>query len=271
MQAALNDLGASRRDSPPFAVCQRVLLRCHEIIFSDLTSANAGPYSGLSILSGLRRRKIKHHAEPVFIGIGALLAGVPGLPQLTKYMGEIAIDQGRAEDEASRPGPSKANADEDFAPPQPSPTQSIADEEEQDDPETPSSEGPDTPTFFSQKTPTIPKSNLLTRRQTVAGSQTVPALPLHLRTRRKARASTDDPLGQLDAEPQPATPYQSSPSIPSAMFSARTPFSAMINPADILLEKYDEDAQSQLLRNHFCLSEVSPSGIRRPFPFLRQL
>jgi phosphatidylinositol 4-kinase len=172
-------------------------------------------------------------------------------------MGQIAIDQGRAEDEANPRGPSKPSVDDDFAPPQPSPPRSVVDEDEQEDPETPSSEGPDTPTLFSQKTPTIPKSNLLIRRQTVAGAQTVPALPLHLRTKRKSRASTDDPLGQRDAEQHSTTPYQSSPSIPSAMFSARTPFSAMINPADLLLDKYDEDTQSQLLRNHFCLSEVS--------------
>ncbi|KAF5315851.1 hypothetical protein D9611_004705 [Ephemerocybe angulata] len=260
MQAALNDLSTSRRDSSSFAVCQRVLLKCHEIIFSDLTSSSAGPYSGMSILSGLRRRKIKHHAEPVFIGIGAILAGAPGLPQLTKYMGQIAIDQGRAVDEANPRGISQSKSDDDFAPlqsAQASPSQSTIDFDDQDDPETPSSEGGSTPTLFRQKTPTAvpPRSELLARRQTVAGAQTVPALPLHLRTKRRSRASLD-PLGQLDAETEHNS-YRSSPSIPSALFSARTPLrTAMPNPADALLEKYDEESQSQLLRNHFCLSEV---------------
>ncbi|RXW20743.1 hypothetical protein EST38_g5111 [Candolleomyces aberdarensis] len=256
MQAALNDLSVARRDSPSFAVCQRVLLKCHEIIFSDLTSTATGPYFAMNILSNLRRRKIKHHPEPVIIGIGALLAGVPAMPQLTKYMGQIAIDQGRAEDETNHRGISQAKSEDDFAPIQSSPSQSIADYDEHDDPETPSTaDDPFTPTVFTQKTPTVPRSELLARRQTVAGAQTVPALPLHLQTVRKSRAS-EDPLGQHDAVPF-SIPYQSSPSIPSALFSSRTPLrSAMVNPADLLLEKYDPESQAQLLRNHFCHSEV---------------
>lgn len=261
MQAALNDLSASKRDSPSFSTCQRVLLKCHEIIFSDLTSTTSDPYSAMNILSGMRRRKIKHHPEPVLIGIGAMLSGAPGLPQLTGYMGPIAIDQGRAiEENSDPPGTSQTKSDEDFAPtPSVSASPSCSEiDYEDDDLDSPPSDGPDTPTMFSQKTPTIPKSKLLLRRQTVAGAQTVPALPLHLRTRRRSRAASEDPLGQLDAElNHSVSPYQSSPSIPSSLFSARTPLrTGTINPADALLEKYDAASQAQLLRNHFCLSEV---------------
>lgn len=255
MQAALNDL-STRRDSPSFATCQRVLLKCHEIIFSDLSSTKAGPYSGLNILSGLRRRKIKHHAEPAFIGLGAILAGAPGLPQLTKYMGEIAIDQGRAEDGTNSRDVSGARSEDEFAPAQSSgnasPTDSVADLEEERI--TPSSSDDFAVPHYNDFS--VVKSELLNRRQTITGAQTVPALPLHLRPLRKSRAYTDDPLGQLDVDTQTIS-YQSSPSIPSATFSARTPLRSHMNPADVLLEQYDKDSRSLLLRNHFCLSEVS--------------
>ncbi|TEB31287.1 kinase-like protein [Coprinellus micaceus] len=273
-------LGASRRDSPSFAVCQRVLLRCHEIIFSDLTSANAGPYSGSGggILSGLRRRKIKHHAEPVIVGIGALLAGTPGLPQLTNYMGQIAIDQGRAEDEANPRGPSKPSVDDDFAPPQPSPPRSVVDEDEQEDPETPSSEGPDTPTLFSQKTPTIPKSNLLhTAADCRRGSRPVPALPLHLRTKRKSRASTDDPLGQRDAEQHSTTPipiltfYTLSYVFSSALRAELTALNHKL-PAEVCLPLWEK---RQLSTPHHRIVRIPPgesvvlnSAERAPFLLL---
>jgi hypothetical protein len=77
---------------------------------------------------------------------------------------------------------------------------------------------------------------------------------LHLRSLsiRRSRAS-EDPLGQLDAELPTPAPHQSSPSLgkPSPSAAASTP--------DILLQKYDLLAQTQLLRGHYCHSEVRQS------------
>ncbi|TFK29951.1 kinase-like protein [Coprinopsis marcescibilis] len=251
MQAALNDLSLTRRDSPSFAVCQRVLHKCHEIIFSDLSPASSGPYTGSALSPLLRRHKIKHHAEPVFVGIGALLAGTPGMPNLTEFMGGVAIEQGRAEEDTEHrvgPGP---HPDDDLAPP--AVTASPVDEDD---------EGTESPLGSEEthahsltiKAMAPSSSALLARRKTI-GSQTVPALPLHLRTLRKSKLH--DPLGQLDSEDL-SNPSQSSPALNSALLSARTPLrSALVNPADIPLERYDRESQSQLLRNNFCMSEVT--------------
>jgi hypothetical protein len=92
---------------------------------------------------------------------------------------------------------------------------------------------------------------VLTRRRTVAAAQTVPALHLHLRTIQRSQAS-EDPLGQLDTD-RVAIPYLSSPSISSARAA---PPSASVNLADALLETYDKESQLQLLRSHYCRSEV---------------
>jgi phosphatidylinositol 4-kinase B len=256
MQAALTDLSLNHRDTPSFAVCQRVLHKCHEIIFSDLSSANpTGPYSvsSLSPLLLLRRHKVKHHADPVFVGIGTMLAGVPGMPRLTAYMGEVAIEQGRAEEEqdGDRSAPGLPSED-DLAPAVVSSRPSLEEEEE----DLPSSAEETKPSAMLMKGK-LPPSNsaLLQRRMTVAGAQTVPTLPLHLQARRKPRLA-DDALGQYDSNDN-AAPSQSSPALTSALYSARTPLRSAINPADALLERYDNDAQTQLLRNHFCTSQAS--------------
>ena len=97
MQASLNDL-STRRDSQSFVICQRVLHKCHEIIFGDQLLPLSSPYSGL-LPPTYRRPKIKHHAEPVFVGLGVLLAGSPAMPQLAQLIGPVAIEQGRADEE----------------------------------------------------------------------------------------------------------------------------------------------------------------------------
>ncbi|EAU88528.2 atypical/PIKK/PI4K protein kinase [Coprinopsis cinerea okayama7 len=249
MQAALNDLSVQRRNTQSFAVCQRVLHKCHEIIFSDLSPAPSGPYSISNLSPLLRRHKIKHHAEPVIVGIGTMLAGAPGMPRLTAIMGDVAIEQGRAEedfDDRTAVGP---RSEDDLAPPAVSARTSL-DEDDDDQEGSPSSEE------SLPAKPTLPSNSaLLARRKTVTGAQTVPTLPLHLRSLRKPRLS-DDPLGQLETDSF-NTPSHSSPSLTSALMSGRPLRSAMMNPADILLERYDHEAQTQLLRNHFCMSEVS--------------
>ena len=246
MQAALNDVSA-HRESSSFAICQRVLHRCHEIIFGDQLLPSASPYSGFVLPAYARRRKIKHHAEPVFVGIGVVLAGVPAMPQLAEITGQVAIEQGRIDEE----GDNMRGFGDDSASYSVSPIHSTNDDlDETDSPE--SIEEEFQPKPIRKSTSEIPDSQrtVLGRRRTL-GAQTLPALPLHLQLKGKPRLS-EDPLGQLDSD-TPVLPYQSSPSLASGRTPSR---SAAINRADLLLEKYDVQSQMHLLRGHYYLSEV---------------
>jgi hypothetical protein len=251
MQAAVKDLSMTTHNSPSFMICQRVLHQCHEIIFGDLPSPSASPYASLNLPSQSRfaRRKVKPNTEPAMVGIGLVLAGVPGMPLLTENMGQVPIEQGRVEE--GNHFRSVESQDDDIVRGL-HPGQNVEDmggdndQGEEDSPNTNESYH----IFLATRTSTRPRG--LARRQTVGAAQTVPALPLHLRTIRRSRAS-EDPLGQLDSE-LAATPYLSSPSIPSARTPPR---SATVNVADALLEKYDKESQAQLLRSHYCRSEVS--------------
>ncbi|KAJ7582694.1 kinase-like domain-containing protein [Mycena floridula] len=254
MQAALKDLASMnvRHDSHSFMLCQRLLHKCHEIIFRDLPPTNIStPYSSMSLNvpfhARFTRRKIKHHYEPVIVGIGMVLAGAPALPQLNQVMGEVAVEQGRVEEEGAEFRSVESSVD-DLA----SPAMSSADlfhEEDTDDsePETPA---PDMTLPRSKITSTpIPPHK---RTSLVIAAQTAPALPLHLRGIRRSRMS-EDPLGQLDEPAQ--SPYQSSPSVSSYSRPA-PPRSASVNLADVMLQNYDQPTQMHLLRSHYCRSEV---------------
>ncbi|KAF5380809.1 hypothetical protein D9615_003968 [Tricholomella constricta] len=252
MQAALKDLSSSGHDSQSFAICQRVLHMCHEIIFGDPPAPTPAPYVSLNLppQSRFARRKVKHHLEPALVGIGLVLAGAPSMPQLTGIMGQVAVEQGRME-ENTHEFRSVESQEDDIALGL-SPSQAFqhnAVDDDQDDDESPNSD--DTHAAPALRIDDAPKPGTFTRRQTIGAAQTVPALPLHLRNIRRSRAS-EDPLGQLDAD-HVTIPYSSSPSIPSAR---PMPRSATISRADALLETYNKQSQEQLLRGHYCRSEV---------------
>jgi hypothetical protein len=129
MQAALRDLTVTRSTNPrPFMICQRVLHRCHEIIFGDSPDSSQSPYKSLPTTpygssatvngtsgpntdrrkiastarraaTGLRDRyrqqKVNAHIPAAIIGISVVLAGTPALPELTEMIGEVAVMQGR--------------------------------------------------------------------------------------------------------------------------------------------------------------------------------
>ncbi|KAG5642959.1 hypothetical protein DXG03_001841 [Asterophora parasitica] len=166
-------------------------------------------------------------------------------------MGEVAVEQGRIED-SSQAFRSVESQENDIAlglsPSQRNAT-TVDDDQEQDGDDSPDSD--DTHMAPSLRIDDAPKPGTYARRQTIGAAQTVPALPLHLRNMKRSRTS-EDPLGQLDAD-HVTIPYLSSPSIPSARPSPR---SATINRADALLDTYSEQAQTQLLRGHYCRSEV---------------
>lgn len=249
MQASLKDLSASRYDSRSFIICQRVLHKCHEIIFGDLPSSAASPYSMLDMPFNARltRKKIKPNVEPTLIGLGMVLAGAPGMPVLTEIMGEVAVEQGRTDEDGNNLRSLEQDDEVAGAPiSEPETNEETRDGDDQDS----STSKEDIPEFISTVRASKGEAGAVTRRRTIGAAQTVPALPLHLRLVRKSRAS-EDPLGQSDSE-QASTPFQSSPSI-----ATRMPLrSAAISKADSLLEKYDWASQMQLLRGHYCRSEV---------------
>jgi phosphatidylinositol 4-kinase B len=252
MQAALKDLSDHSHNAPQFMICQRVLHRCHEIIFGDLPQAVA-PYSTLSLpfQSRFMRKKIKHHRDPVVVGIGMVLAGVPALPQLTQIMGQVAIEQGRAEETGFEERSIESLED------MTSSGAAVVDEPDElptDDGDGDDGSVEDNPTINNaSSTGDLLKFNpgTLGRRKVVGAAQTTPALPLHLHGIRRSRNS-EDPLGQLDAE-QVSTPFQSSPSISASRPNPRT---ASLNHADTILQTYDVPSQIHLLKSNYCRSEV---------------
>ncbi|KAL1944535.1 hypothetical protein VTO73DRAFT_2965 [Trametes versicolor] len=259
MQAYLKDLTQPRSNPVSFLICQRVIHECHEIVFGDLPD-HSTPYSALSLPSQLRplRRKVWPHVEPALVGIGMVLAGVPGMPPLTQIMGPVAIEQGSI-DEQGQDIKSIERNDEDGIVRTvsiQSTGESLGEDEDSVDSPDPSGEGPSQGHAERNDPRTLSAipSRSTSRRQTIA-AQTSPALPLHLRDIRRPRLS-EDPFGQEDAPPKPVTtaasPFQSTPSFPS-----RHPYRPSSLPkAELLLQKYDFASQMHMLRSHYCSSEV---------------
>ncbi|EIW85170.1 kinase-like protein [Coniophora puteana RWD-64-598 SS2] len=248
MQSSLQDLSSSP-NTPSFKVCQRTLHQCHEIIFGDLPTPNSGPYSGMSITFSpfSSRKKVKPLSEPALVGIALVLAGAPAMPRLTSVMGEVAIEQGRAEDESSK---SLKAEDDGSVGGSLSPRKETADDDLDDDDDENSDDGSENKTEKSMAEDHTHHSTADTpkRRKTIAAAQTSPALVL-LRNVHPPRMS-DDPLGQNDRSD---APYQSTPSISHTRQPLRP---SQINAADALLRQYDLPAQSYLLRSQYCRSEV---------------
>ncbi|WOO79640.1 Phosphatidylinositol 4-kinase pik1 [Vanrija pseudolonga] len=118
MQSALRDLTPTRLTNPrPFLICQRVLHRCHEILFGDPPEPSRSPYRSLphspgtpphsigsssaaaALLNGppdpvVPPVRVNPHAGSALVGMGMLMAG-PALPGLTELVGDWAVAQGR--------------------------------------------------------------------------------------------------------------------------------------------------------------------------------
>lgn len=252
MQASLQDLSACP-NSPAFQVCQRTLHRCHEIIFADLPSPASVPYSGLTVSfhSRFSRKRVKPRVEPALVGIGLVFAGTPAMPKLTETMGEVALQQGRAEGDTLEVKGVSTNEE----PPPNAPSASPDATEDDDNASDEKVEDDGTICFAEASRPNnVPRPcrSPLGRRRTIVGARTSPALTLVDNLHRSHLS--EDPLGQLDtsnAAPAP-NPYQSLPSIPSS----HLPLRQSILPADTLLQRYDLQSQSYLLRSHYCQSEI---------------
>ncbi len=118
-QAALSDL-SSNPHTASFQICHRVFNQCQRILFEDpLASSNsvyvlgaatannaAGPSNSNLLQSSLQnllvaastfgRQKISPHTPLAnIVGIGSVMASVPGMPRLASITGNIAIEQAR--------------------------------------------------------------------------------------------------------------------------------------------------------------------------------
>lgn len=246
MQASLKDLAANPT-SQSFQVCQRVLTQCHEIIFGDLPTPVSTPYSTLRVpfQSRFARKKVKPVVHPALIGLAMVLAGAPGLPQLTPVMGHVAIEQGRVVEE----GPGISGLERDLSEESVTLSSPADDDNDEEEDVQPPSDGPQNAELALDSDPPKPS-----RRTTIGPSQTTPALPVHLVM--KPRLSYD-PFGQED--PQPANnPSHSTPSLLTRKHRSNAP-----SQAETLLQRYDQQSQMHLLRSHFCRSEVRSANIRR--------
>ncbi|VDB82984.1 unnamed protein product [Peniophora sp. CBMAI 1063] len=254
MQAALQDFSANPQ-SPQALICQRTLLMCHELIFGDLPPPDTIPYPSLATGPRSRplfaRKKVKPHAIPAFIGIGMFMAGSMAHPRLANIMVPVAIEQGRADLLGSDLRSLQRN-EEDVAPSAATSSLSLSKEsgEGTDSDEEPAT--PAQPTSDSSPESSARKRSPRRKLPLHGAASTSPSLPMHLKKPRKPRFS-DDPLGQLDQDEVPKVATYSSPALSSAR-QART--SSSLNEQEALLAKYAPQAQRELLRKHFCRSEV---------------
>jgi len=176
-----------------------------------------------------------------------VLAGAPGLPQLTPIMGQVAIEQGRAAEEGSV----ISDLERELGQVSATISNTTSDGDDDDDMQPP----PDSP---KEEEPVLDGGvEKLSRRTTVGPSQTTPTFPAHRVA--KPRLSYD-PFGQEDPQPTNSPSY-STPSL----LSTRKHRSNAPSQVEALLQRYDQQSQTQLLRSHFCRSEVRSTTVRQ-FP-----
>ncbi|ELU45041.1 atypical/PIKK/PI4K protein kinase [Rhizoctonia solani AG-1 IA] len=243
--------------SESFAICQRVIHKCHDIVYGDPPEPAGGPYSSLPVhpRSRFGHKRVKPHAMPALVGMGTMLAGAPGMPALTPVSGQVAIEQGRREEPHQLSGVVRDLQDEGRVSTS-SRTGSVVDEDEDTGYDSPAP-GPSGPT----PTPKPSKLSIFTHStssiQTVAAqaARTTPSL-----TTRPPRMS-DDPFGQLDPPTPPSKqstlpPVHSTPSIGLRPGLNRATSLNHYAHQESLLNQYDPFTQSQLLRGHYCRGEV---------------
>lgn len=201
----------------------------------------------------MHRIRIKHHVEPAIVGLGCVLAGAPGLPVLTKVVGQVALEQGRVEDSETNMRSLESQTDE-----APVPSPSLRDAEELGD-EDGDGDGPlteDTP--VEENSLDVDgkgrlRSEALTQSQKMReAAQTTPSLS-RLTSELRRSIAIDDPFGQLDAATTVIQPFQSSPAISNSKKSRQ---SGSSNLVEALIQEYDIVTQRHLLQAHYCRSEV---------------
>lgn len=261
MQATLNDLsqiqhrrGTSKSES--FAICQRVIHKCHDIVYGDPPETSTGPYSGLQVKPRSRfgRKRVKPYAIPALVGMGTILAGAPGMPALTPISGQVAIEQGRREEEHQLSGVVR-EIEEDGPRGSFTRTDSPVDDDDDAGYDSSTSRRSITASNTSKKLTIFTQSTSSVQTVTAQAARTSPSLPTH------APRLSDDPFGQNDPPTPPSTrsslpPVQSTPSIGLRSGPSRAGSLSYNMHQEALLKQYDTFSQSQLLRSHYCRGEV---------------
>ncbi|KLO10668.1 hypothetical protein SCHPADRAFT_856337 [Schizopora paradoxa] len=260
MQAHLKDIASKPINSDTFSVCQRVMQRCHELIFSDASELSTGPYSSMKIKSRSQqnRKRVRSHLEPALVGIGCIL-GARGRPDIASVVGEIAVEQGRIPlnndsqrsiERAENGGPmfGRTISDEPA-----SETDTPNDDHEVDRSDSPSSHLPTASLDVELvKDKDLLKSILKSRRGSGDSKSAILASLPELLNVRRSEAS-EDPLGQRDSIFNARSPSQSSPIVSNV---GRVSTTGSGNVLDDFLQEYPPDIQRSLLQSHYCRSEV---------------
>jgi phosphatidylinositol 4-kinase len=179
-----------------------------------------------------------------------MFAGSPGLPALSRVMGEVAIEQGRI-DQQGRDVKSLEHEDDLVR----GKIVSSYDERE-DEADSPPEDAKDAevPEHSPEPFDGVDLESSIAERQQrklMRAVRTSPDLSFPRKGARLPRFS-DDPLGQLD----PITPPAVTQSVPSLPAVKRPHQPSSSSASEVLLNRYDFGSQIHLLRCHFCRSEV---------------
>ncbi|EJD06043.1 uncharacterized protein FOMMEDRAFT_139331 [Fomitiporia mediterranea MF3/22] len=267
MQAHLKDLALQRKDSKSFVICQRIMHRCHEIIFEDSPGLVTGPYSSMKVRSRkfMQRNRIKHHVRPALVGMGCVL-GAPSLPTFTRVSGQVALEQGRIEEREGNLRSLEPQIDESPVPSLSPRAKDVQADEVEDEDENEERNDDEQPVVKVQTAegdlddPEIQETDkgrlifkVLSQSQNMReAAQTTPAFST-ITDRIRRSMAIDDPFGQLDAPSSNPLPYQSSPAIPN---SRKSRPSSSGNVVEALVQEYDLDAQRHLLQAYYCRAEI---------------
>ncbi|GJJ12137.1 hypothetical protein Clacol_006378 [Clathrus columnatus] len=279
MQASLNDLALTKRNTPSFLICQRVLHKCHEIIFGDIASPAPTPYSSLTIPSQSKifSKKVKPYFEPAIVGIGCVLAGIPGLPQVAEEIGDVAIVQGQRENSMPRPRPAHLEDSE---------TDGVMNVQKVEMPTSDQDQGTITPSDGEGEFDISPdaldnasqavvtpngggmsseflalqnSSSLRLRKHDIQAARTTPALISKNSLGQSSRpvGGTHDHDSDFTTTTQPSHMHAHSHclSTPAISDTKQSPNFLHLHSLDNLLQKYDLRSQRLLLRGHYLRSE----------------
>ena len=300
MQAALHDLTPTRETNPrPFLICQRVLHRCHEIIFGDPPEPSRSPYRSLphsppnssaALIASKTMRsllgvgspdeavrlpvRINPHAAPSLVGMGVIISAM-GMPGLKDSAGEWAVLQGRrtwdeggetrARVEAEQGGGADAPRRETNRKLVQQLGSNSSDEDDipRDGPRSAPIRGHSSP--YPHPASTLPN---LSPRSSIAepgvSGQTPNSPSLKGEdpfSQSAVSAGSNTPPTYLSAYPR-HNPSSSVPELATSSQGHQASALRRLNPQDrtanpdMLLAAYSLDAQRQLLRSHYCRSEV---------------
>ena len=295
MQAALRDLTPTRNTNPrPFLICQRVLHRCHQIVFGDPPEPSRSPYRSLphspqsstaallatksaaqSLRLGFQAKdegdrvyspptKVKPHIHAAMAGMGVVLAGVPGMPPLTDLVGGWAVTQGRKTLDEHKESRDRVELDISGGADgrirgskelhrKPSEESALSEEEEESRPSTqqPRPNRTSSTTRFSPPSMSSPQFDISYSPAMSSSSRQKGEDPFSQETPPEFPVRSSTP-------PTDHSPFYSVPEFSGHHHSALHRLRSADRPPtpEMILATYSPDAQRQLLRGHYCRSEI---------------